>query len=122
MDESELFNMFANGTYNVENLRGKRFTVEILSGSKDLGFEGQWTKIFRHRKLTGYNRLGNAIFGEFRVFEGVWSGYQCVNLHYNSPLLSVEDYMRQTSDDTWLGVYIVGGHIKGWFRLKGVEK
>ena len=122
MDESQCFNLFANGTYNIEELRGKKFTVEILRGFKDLGFDGKWTKVFRRRKATGYNKVGNTIFGEFKVLTSIWSGYQCVNLHYNSPILSVEDYMRQVADNTWLGVYEVGGHLKGWFRLKEVEK
>lgn len=122
MDESTLFNMFANGTYNIENLRGKTFIVEILLGFKYLGFDGRWTKTVRYRKLTGYNMLDKSIFGEFKILPGIWSGYQCVNLHYNSPMLSIEDYMRQVDEKTWLGVYVVGGHITGWFRLREVVK
>ena len=122
MDESQLINMFANGTYDVENLRGKIFTVEIITGFKDLGFDGRWTKIFRHRKLTGYNKLNKVIFGEFMVVPGTWSGYQCVMLDYGPGFFSVKDYLRQVAPDTWLGVYVVGGHLKGWFRLSEVEK
>ncbi len=122
MGEQQLTNMFANGTYNVENLRGKSFTVEVIGGFKDQGFNGRWMKVFRHRKLTGYNRIDKAIFGEFKVFDGVWSGYQCVMLDYGPGFISVKDYMRQVAPDTWLGVYEVGGHLKGWFRLREVEK
>ena len=122
MDESQLINMFANGTYDAENLRGKTFTVGLITGFKDLGFEGHWTKVFRHRKLTGYNKIDKHIFGEFKVIPGTWSGYQCVVLDYGPGFVSVKDYMRQVAPHTWLGVYVVGGKIKGWFRLCEVTK
>src|SRR4030042_792574 len=122
MDESQLINMFANGTYNIEKLRGKTFTVEIITGFKDLGFDGQWTKHFRRRKSTGHNELRSASFGEFVVKPGIWSGYQCVLLDYGPGFVSVKDYIRQVYGNIWLGVYEVGGHLKGWFRLREVIK
>lgn len=120
MDESQLINMFANGTWDAENLRGKVFEVEILTGFKDLGFDACWTKKFRRGKSTGVNRLGAAEFGKFRVCYGIWSGYQCVMLDYGPGFVSVKDYMREVYAHTWLGVYEVDGLLKGWFRLKEV--
>lgn len=122
MDEYQLINQFANGTYDPEKLRGKVFNVEIITGFIDLGFVGAWTKWFRPYKSNGYNKLGAAEFGEFKTKPGVWSGYQCVLLDYGLGFISVKDYMRQVAANIWLGVYEVGGHQKGWFRLREVEK
>ncbi len=122
MDESQLISMFANGTWDIGSLQGKEFEVEIMLGFKDLGFDGRWRKVFRCRQLTGYNLLGTVLFGEFRVLSGVWSGYQCVLLDYVPGFISVKDYMRQVTANIWLGVYEVGGHLKGWFRLREIEK
>lgn len=120
MDEARLLNMFANGTYCWEELRGKTFDVEIVSGFKDLGFDGLWTKTFSRKGPDGFNRLAGQQFGFFRIVQGTWSGYQCVMLDYGVGFVSVKDYMRQVDDNTWLGVYEVGGHLKGWFRLRRV--
>lgn len=120
MDEQQLINMFANGTWTQEELRGKKFEVEILLGFVDFGFKGRWTKHFRYRKRTGCNNLGAVEFGEFVVKPGTWSGYNCVLLDYGPGFVSVKDYIRQIGPNTWLGVYEVGGHLKGWFRLKEV--
>jgi hypothetical protein len=122
MDESQLINMFANGTYDADNLKGKTFEVEMLLGFKDLGFDGVWTKRFLQTKNKGHNKLGSVIFGQFRIVPGVWSGYQCVLLDYGAGFISVKDYIRQIADNIWLGVYEVGGHLKGWFRLREVEE
>ena len=122
MDEKQLINMFANGTWNDEDLDGKKFEVEILAGFIDLGFNGAWTKVFRRTGATGYNQLGSTEFGEFKVKPGLWSGYQCVLLDYGPGFVSVKDYMRQVAPLVWLGVYEVGGHLKGWFQLREVVK
>lgn len=122
MDEQQLINMFANGTWNQVALRGKTFKVEILSGFLGLGFSGYWTKRFWQSKNKGHNKLCSVIFGQFRVVAGLWSGYECVMLDYGPGFVFVKDYMRQVGDNTWLGVYEVDGHAKGWFRLTEVIK
>jgi len=122
MDESQLINMFANGTYNWIALRGKTFDVEIVAGFVDLGFSDCWVKVFSKTAVDGYNKLSGHRFGDFKVKIGLWSGYECVLLDYGVGFVSVKDYMRQIDGHTWLGVYVVGGHLKGWFRLREVKK
>lgn len=122
MDESQLINQFANGTYDLNNLEGKLFTVEIITGFVDLGFSGHWIKRFLRAKKRGWNELNQVVFGEFKITTGLWSGYNCIILDYGPGFISVKDYMRQVAPNIWLGVYEVGGHLKGWFRLREVEK
>lgn len=122
MDEQQLINMFANGTYAAVELSGKTFKVEIMTGFIDLGFSGYWTKYFNRGRSQGYNKLGPTVFGQFKVTDGVWNGYTCVMLDYGPGFVSVKDYMRQVDPVTWIGVYEVGGHLKGWFRLREVVK
>ena len=120
MDEASFVNMFANGTYDISALKGKRFDVEILTGFVDIGFNGHWTKHFRDDCNTGYNILNKQTFGLFKIKTGVWNGYNCIMLDYGPGFISVKDYIRQIGFNTWLGVYEVGGALKGWFRLREV--
>ena len=122
MDEQQLINMFENGTYAAVELSGKIFEVEIMTGFVDFGFSGYWTKAFNRNGSSGDNALGKSRFGNFKITDGVWNGYTCIILDYGPGFVSVKDYIRQVGPGTWLGVYEVGGHLKGWFRLREVVK
>jgi len=122
LDEQEFIRLFGTGTYDGGELTGKTFKVEILSGFVDLGFSGRWIKRFMGRSPRGYNRLGKWGFGYFRVESGVWRGYNCVVLDYGPGFVTIKDYIRQVDPTTWLGAYEISGVLKGFFRLKEVEK
>lgn len=122
MTGAEFLNCFSTGIWNIEALKGKRFDVEILAGFVDLGFNGLWLKRFDKIRAAGRNYLNGVAFGEFKVEQGTWEGYTCVVLNYGVGFVSIKDYMRQTGPTTWIGVYVVAGNLKGWFRLREVKQ
>ena len=122
MDLQYIENWFSFGTVPYDGFSGKKLEVEKLDGFVNLGFLGPWTKVFHKRNGTGYNMLGKRAFGEFTVGYGEWDGSPCVVFDYGPGFIKVREYLRQVDPGVFIGVYEVGGQVKGWFLLKEAEK